>query len=60
MKERGMYMGISDTEWDMILMNVRMSPLSRDEKRSLLMELAAKHGRTLTQDDFIKAGVVQT
>jgi hypothetical protein len=52
-------MGISDVEWDMILMNVRMSPLSRDEKRSLLMELAAKHGRTLTQDDFIKAGIVQ-
>jgi hypothetical protein len=53
-------MPIDDTEWDMILTNIRMSPLSRDEKRSLLMELAAKHGRTLTQDDFVKAGVVQT
>jgi hypothetical protein len=54
------HMGISETEWELILMNVRMSPLSRDEKRSLLMELAAKHGRVLTQDDFVKAGIVQT
>ena len=51
-------MPLSDDEWDILLMNVRLSPLSREEKRALLMELAAKHGRSLTQEDFIKAGVV--
>ncbi|MCS7102382.1 MAG: hypothetical protein NZ992_00690 [Candidatus Korarchaeum sp.] len=50
-------MSITDEEWELVLANIRLAPMTKDEKRALLTELAARYGRELTPSDFIKAGV---
>lgn len=51
-------MGISQEEWDLILAQIRMTPLTAEEKKRLLAELSARYGRELTPEDFIKAGAI--
>jgi len=48
----------SEEEWNGILLMIRMSPLTPAEKRTMLMNMAAKYGRELRPEDFQRAGAV--
>lgn len=41
-----------------MLAQIRMTPLTVEEKKQLLLQLAAKYGKDLRPEDFIKAGAV--
>ena len=50
---------VDETTWEKILENVAEMPGTIEEKKQLLLELAAMYGRTLTPADYAKAGIIE-
>ncbi|MEM4004555.1 MAG: hypothetical protein QXM43_02840 [Desulfurococcaceae archaeon] len=49
---------ISESEWEALLVTISIAALSKDEKRRMVMEMAAKYGREVRPEDLVKAGAV--